>query len=260
MVDVTDDKSLTQGTMFNCAYSELYKKSEILGLIITARCDIANDDKVKFYNFIPVVPFDVWREVELVSILKKRLLKSLNFEIENLIIKAGFSIGNLNTYGYEEVYKNIIKNNKLKPKELSRLDNANMKHDCLNNVNSSYSSLIHFFKNDIEKSVIDIIENKNADYFFIDDVSGYGSVIARLREIHVLDINTANKIPSGIELDRSDYACLNSSLENKFCSIVGQLRSPYLELLIQRFTNNFVRVGVDNHDTQIVSNIMEVKI
>ncbi|EKG57068.1 hypothetical protein VCHC56A1_3408, partial [Vibrio cholerae HC-56A1] len=37
------------------------------------------------------------------SILKKRLLKSLNFEIENLIIKAGFSIGNLNTYGYEEV-------------------------------------------------------------------------------------------------------------------------------------------------------------
>ena len=46
MIDVADDKSLSQGTIFNCAHCNSYPDSEILGLVITARCDIANKDKV----------------------------------------------------------------------------------------------------------------------------------------------------------------------------------------------------------------------
>lgn len=48
MIDVTNDKLLTQGTIFNCAYNSSYPDDETLGLIITARCDISNKDKVSF--------------------------------------------------------------------------------------------------------------------------------------------------------------------------------------------------------------------
>ncbi|EOT4534212.1 hypothetical protein AB2F92_24955 (plasmid) [Escherichia coli] len=104
----------------------------------------------------------------------------------------------------------------------------------------------------------DIIENKNADYFFIDYISGYGPAIVNLREIYELNISTALKIPDGIELNiEKTYPGLNTSIENQFCSIVGHLRSPFIELLMQRFSNNFVRIGVDNHDHKLLTNIME---
>ena len=64
MIDVTNDKLLTQGTIFNCAYNSSYPDDETLGLIITARCDISNKDKVSFYNYIPAIPFNIWKEKE----------------------------------------------------------------------------------------------------------------------------------------------------------------------------------------------------
>ncbi len=75
MIDVTNDKLLTQGTIFNCAYNSSYPDDETLGLIITARCDISNKDKVSFYNYIPAIPFNIWKEKELLPVLKKKYIR-----------------------------------------------------------------------------------------------------------------------------------------------------------------------------------------
>ncbi|MCL9673866.1 hypothetical protein [Citrobacter sp. MNAZ 1397] len=258
MVDVTDDKCLTQGTIFNCAYSASYPNNETLGLIITARCDIANIDKVKFYNFIPAIPFDIWKEKDLLPIIKKQTYKNLLSQYLSLLNEAGFSKDNLEAYGYDRIYDVIADKKSLKAKQLNRLASLKEKIDSIEQ-NQSYAELLLFFREEISKILSDIIENKNPDYFFIDEIVGYKSVVVNLREIYELNILTAKRIPNGIEIDDGNiYSGLNLNIANKFCSIVGQLKSPFIELLMQRFTNNFVRVGVDNHHLSLLTKIMDV--
>lgn len=258
MVDVTDDKSLTQGTIFNCAYCASYPNNETLGLVITARCDIANKDKVKFYNFIPAIPFEIWREKELLPLIKKQVFKNLDHQYSELLAKASFSKVNIKTYGFDRIYDVIVEKKSLNQKQIDRLNSVKEKINCLEQ-KSSYSQLLIHFREEATRILCDIIENKNPDYFFIDDVLGYNSVLVNLREIYELNLPTANKIPNGIELDNNEsHPGLNLNIPNKFCSIVGQLKSPFIELLMQRFTNNFVRVGVTNHRSELLTNIMDV--
>lgn len=258
MIDVTDDKNLTQGTIFNCAYCATYPNNETLGLVITARCDIANKDKVKFYNFIPAIPYDIWKEKELLPLVHKKVCKSLKKHFLELLRKARFSEGNIETYGFERIYDIILEKKSLTQKDIVRLNDLKNKIDCIES-NSSYVELLKYFRTEIEKILTEIIENKNSDYFFIDNIIGYNSILVNLREIYELDISIAHKIPNGIELDNGGiYTGLNLNNSNKLCSIVGQLKSPFIELLMQRFTNNFIRVGVDNHHLSLLTKIMDV--
>ncbi|EOD3492758.1 hypothetical protein ACP26F_18050 [Franconibacter pulveris 1160] len=258
MVDVTDDKSLTQGTIFNCSYCASYPNNETLGLVITARCDIANKDKVKFYNFIPAIPFEIWREKDLLPLIKKQVFKNLDNQYSELLAKAKFSKFNIETYGFNRIYDVIVEKKMLNQKQIDRLSSVKEKINCLEE-QSSYSQLLIYFREEAARILCEIIENKNPDYFFIDDVRGYNSVIVNLREIYELNLITANKIPNGIELDNEElHPGLNLNIPNKFCSIVGQLKSPFIELLMQRFTNNFVRVGVTNHRSELLTTIMDV--
>ncbi|MCW9438303.1 hypothetical protein ORL38_14825 [Klebsiella oxytoca] len=259
MVDVTDDRTLTQGTIFNCSYSASYPNNETLGLVITARCDIANKEKVKFYNFIPAVPFSIWRDKELQPIVKKQVFNNLKKQFFELLKKASFSELNVATYGYHRINAVIKEKKLLNNKELVRLDLLQTKINCLDE-NLAYEKIIIHFRDECEKALKEIIENKNPDYFFIDNVDGYNSVIVNLREIYELDISIADKIPNGIELDNGEsYAGLNMNVANKLCSIIGQLKSPFIELLMQRFTNNFVRVGVAEHHSGLLTTIMDTK-
>ncbi len=84
MIDVTNDKLLTQGTIFNCAYNSSYPDDETLGLIITARCDISKQRQGEFYNYIPAIPFNIWKEKELLPVLKKKKYKDLKKQVFNL--------------------------------------------------------------------------------------------------------------------------------------------------------------------------------
>ena len=233
-----------------------YPDSEILGLVITARCDIANKDKVKFYNYIPAIPFNSWKNKDLHELLKKKTYKTIRHQLVTLISTAGFSEENLKTYGLEKIYDTIFSQGKLKAKQMNSLDILKTKINCLNGAHD-YQKTHKIFSEDINAIILEIAENKNSDYFLIDQVAGYGSVIVNLREIYELDLKTARLIPDGIEIDNKEsYLGLNKNLDNKFCSIVGQMKSPFIELLIQRFANNFTRIGVANPNTSSLTLIM----
>lgn len=46
--------TITQGSIFNHAYNEDFGDEEDLGLLISARCDLANDKAPK-YSYLPVI-------------------------------------------------------------------------------------------------------------------------------------------------------------------------------------------------------------
>lgn len=256
MIDSSDDKSMTQGTIFNCAECETYPDDETLGLIITARCDIGNENKVAFYNFIPAIPYNAWKKKELAPIIKKRNLKDLKNRLSDSIKLAGFSESNVSTYGYDRVYEKIIENKKTKKNEIAKIDELKNKIDCLED-GSNYDLIASLFKKEIKKIIDDIISNAHLDYFFIDNIVGYGSVIVNLRDIYQIESSTALNITSGIEIDEhKNIIGIKHNKSNNFCSVVGQMKSPYIELLMQRFAHNFIRVGVDDAHKSMLSSII----
>lgn len=257
MIDTKDDKTLSQGSIFNCAYSENYPHEEILGLVISARCDIANQKKIRFYNYIPTIPFKQWREREIWRLLKEQVYNSIDNSINELIVKSNFSAENLIVYGYDRILEKIKSESRLKQKEIDRLVDLKTKINLLEN-HQEYKLIAGKFQKDLTKIVDDIIKNKTSDYFFIDNLEGYGPLIVNLREIKELNIDIARSLPSGIELDKNtSYQGLNPNSKNKLCSIVGQLKSPYIELLMQRFSNNFIRIGVDDPHKLLLTLTME---
>ncbi|OOE62979.1 hypothetical protein BZG18_02895 [Salinivibrio kushneri] len=252
---------ISQGSVFNAAYCEGYESSEVLGLVITARCDIANKNKVKTYSYIPAIPFNHWKEVELIDVLKTKSLRDLRSKVSCILNKAQLTFNNLETFGKENILK-VIRENKLlkKDRDIEKLKSYLDSYYLLI-YGGEFRELIICFKSEIKSVIKEISEGKNANYFMIDNIDGYGSVVVNLRDIYKLDRETAEKVVGGIEidytLDNSSYRAINKNITGTVVCLIGALESPYIELLMQRFTNNFSRIGVENPSKDLSDSIIE---
>ncbi|WP_318486188.1 hypothetical protein [Photobacterium leiognathi] len=260
MFNCKNVKEISQGSVFNAAYCEGYESEEVLGLVITARCDIANENKVKTYSYIPAIPFKSWKEVELIDVLRKKVLKGINKKVENGLKQAKLTLIHLDIYGKEKVIK-TIKEKKLlkKDKDIESLE-KNLSSYFLIKDGGDFNELIKVFECEIKSIIKDISEGKDASYFLIDNIEGYGSVVVNLRDVYKLDRETAKKVLGGIEinetLDDNIYRAINKNIIGTCVCLIGALDSPYIELLMQRFTNNFSRIGVENPNANLSDSII----
>jgi hypothetical protein len=259
MFDARRTRFLSQGSIFNYAYHEDYMEEEVLGVVITARCDISNS-KAEKYSFLPVIPLRKWIKVELKSILERRYSKSIKNAALQDLKSLGFSENLIDMYGFERVKDQLKLSIPHKKKLVEKALISIERYNCLEDKVLFYKN-ISFFDKEVNLIIRDIIENKIMDYFFIDCVGEYGSCIVNLRDVGVLDKIFANKIQDGIEV------CMLTEEEKKLCrsvtmfdsdalvSLVGEINSPYIELLMQRFSDNFVRIGVDNPHVDLANEV-----
>lgn len=256
MVDIETSQAITQGSIFNCAYNELYEDEEILGLIITARCDIHND-KVRTYSYLPVIPFYLWRERELVPIIKRRKVKVIENEIEQALESCGLSRNTLSIYGTQRSIE-VISSDKSK-KNRNLIDKIET-YSALRS-DKSYKSMYSKFSKDLLQYVKEVIENKVLDYYFIDDVPVYGPCVINLRNVSHLDSVVASQISKGIEFDAlqsgQGLRSINTNQPGGIAYLVGSIRSPYIELIMQRFADLFTRIGVDDPHSELYLRVCE---
>lgn len=256
MVDCTKINHPTQGSIFNFAHHEDYTSDEILGLLITARCDIANEKAQKF-SYLPVIPLKTWCEKELLGILRARESKSVQNQLKPFLEKAKLTTNSIHMYGFSnirEVFNNQLRG-KDKDKGLEKLE----RHEVITKGGDLNSIKKHFTK-EIESIFKDIIKNKNMNYFFIDEVESYGPCIANLREVAYMESSAAKLISGGIELNKltsnnSAIRCINNLDPDGIACLIGQLRSPFIELLMQRFAENFTRIGIDDPSEDLIKSI-----
>jgi len=260
MVDVQATRTISQGSLFNFAYNESYDDCEVLGLIITARCDISNS-KVKRYSYLPVVPFFLWRERDLIPIIKRTKIKSIYKEIQDSLVNAGFSRNTLSIYGSERLIE-VASREITKRKTVDSLIRKITLYRLLND-NNAYDTIYPEFEKDIKYFVKDVIENKALEYYFIDDIPGYGSCVVNLREVSHLDHATASGITKGIEFSdltdqqKTQLRSINTNLRNGMSCLVGLVNSPYIELIMQRFADLFTRIGVDDAEKDLYARVCE---
>jgi hypothetical protein len=99
--------AIDQGTIFTCGCAEDYDGCTVHGLVITARCDIAQD-KVPVFNYIPVVTLDDWLHRDGRVILSSRIERHHMGSLRNMLKNAGHADSILNVQAPRSVLKTLF--------------------------------------------------------------------------------------------------------------------------------------------------------
>ncbi len=268
---------LKQGTIIYGFKSHKYNENVSYAVIISARCDIANDKISKLYYlsavdakawFVSEAGFHVVYDDYINNVRNdfKQILTKYKLDSELLLkfpLKKGISV----LTEYEE---NQSKLNKLIEKYTRTY---NICSGCLDV--DKKTKIIH----DNPKNMInflDQITKGNMNHYFYLPHSAYSlggemheGLIVDLQEIGILTIEDAKQIKSpGIDFRLLDKM---NELERKrlqdtywlqddtcFVDVEATISSPWCELLMQRFSNDFIRIGVDGANKNDFEKLVEL--
>ena len=246
---------LTQGSIINGCIAENFPKEEVYGCIITPRCALEHDGKVPTVHYLPVVPFERWFNVIEIPIIRQLWKRELVQKINSSLSKAkvGNDIMNAN-FEYEDMLK--ICEQKIKDK--------NQKENLINLLNDyydkdeedkSFNSYVKDGKGSVHTQLKQLIENKDVQHYLIetwDKVNGPSHYVIMLRDVRRLQIEIVEKIKAGVsedEISPIDLCCNDlylTSQRNHFYWVEAELISPYIEHIMQAFTYNFAKIGVED--------------
>lgn len=243
--------NVTQGSIIDHCVAENYK-CKVWGVIITPRCDLAHDGKVTHVHYLPIIDFHEWFQIDGLDYLftkaKLKAEQSLKEECEK------------NRFPFEKMNQtNLVK-------MAETIEDKGVKESLHNRINQYFSLL----KNNPEvfqpnsssvKTLIDnLIKNQIPGYHLIEDWEKANSFkVVLLRDLKRLEFNIAKAMGGGIEEKLIKETWKNdleySLSKDSLYQVQAEMLSPYVELLMERFSRNFCRVGVDDFDTSI-SNIL----
>lgn len=266
MFDAPRENEFTQGTVFSCAYAEDYPDTPSYGLVITARCDAAQD-KAPIFSYIPVVPLDDWMLCDGASIAMDRVHADCLNTLRNYLKDAALSESLLETKTVEEIYESHFK-----PKEVEKAWTTRcakiragmdtyIRNQQLRSPNGTREARrLHLVANatKVDAVVKELSGHRLSGFYLLRDVpmlSGtVTNCVALLREIHHIPTKLAREIVGGLAKEdwtaRGDSAlrCPRFVAADDLATPVAKLKSPWIEHVMQNFTMLFARIGVTDND------------
>lgn len=234
-----------QGCIFDGAVADGFEGCPTFGLIITPRCDIAQH-KVPTVHYLPIVRFDDWKRVVLVPMSQsERIRKSYN-ELIPLLKKSHVPV-----HLAEKQYK-------LSDEDLSKsmpygevgncLKTKLKKHWKLQDVDHCYSTIAEWKQ--YSSKIAELVDGKMERYLLLEDWEhGVRHYVICLTEIYHLVLNDALKLKDGLkvrDINFSSNDLFQSHDSLTTYSIKAQLSSPYIEYVIQKMSNAFFRIGIED--------------
>lgn len=248
-------QKITQGSIIRGCIANGYNGCDIYGLIITARCDLAQE-KVNTVHYLPIVSYDDWLKKEIVAALrqelilerKKKVIEKLNEKkLPNSFLDRGLSRAQI-----EKSFSANSKGKKECESFMALYDNWENACHCKDDVLLCEKDAEGLLKNNINL----LINHGKSEWYLIEDwernISSSGFKIILLREIGTLSIDCALKMANGIMEDdvSEDFFKYNmlkrTNDRSSLYYIESEIKSPYIEHILQRFTNNFARIGLDD--------------
>jgi hypothetical protein len=252
-----------QGTIFTCGLSDSYPDVSALGMLITARCDTAQD-KAEVYNYIPIVPVEAWIRKDGLEIVAKRALANALGAMKSALTDARMATSIIDFVDYQEILRELkTGTSKQEINTAKRFEEAAMavrsaKEMLDKKDRSDAESLSFLHGNDgLYRSVIkELLTNSLAEYHYLErtDIAektrGY---VALMREIRFISAALGKRIAVG--LDAEEFKSLANtfspglnhvrfSIEQDFAMPLSCVASPFIEFIMQRFANLFSRIGV----------------
>lgn len=262
MIDNPPSRTVTQGTIFSCALAEDYPNVPVLGIVITARCDIAHE-KAEIFSYIPLIRFEDWLLQDGRRILAARSIAEATGKMKSAIKDAGLSTSILQTLSFEAIAAELRNNDdKAGQKIANRFNEAYALFQTAKKAaevvlpNPDAQKFISQLKKLYSTLVKELLSNSLAEFHYIDRsergeiCNGY---VALLREIRFMPSFGAKALVDGIDVERFSELCsINPRLRDKlaitsedhYALPVGLLKSPFTEHVMQRLTQLFSRIGV----------------
>ena len=257
----------SQGTIFSGALAEKYGPP-VLGLVITARCDAAHE-KVDLFNYVPVVPLRAWLLCDGRQILAKRANADAAGLMRGALMEAGLAPSILEALTPAVIQSQLDQDASKKGRSIAERFNKGTKAlaeaeavavDSL--TNKAAFAFIEGQERGCKTLIRELLANSIADYHFLDraDPAEQGDgYVALLREVRFVSSVLAKAVAEG--LDKETYEsmireqrCKSNQLDlvdvDSFCMPLGVVESPNIELMMQRLTQLFARIGVTDVTTE----------
>lgn len=229
-------EEFTQGSIFE---GLKINKAHTHGIIVTARCDIANG-KARNILCLPVYKAEDWVKNQGDEIIFRRVETKLENKIKGEFSKFNISIELLSTYPIESI-KNVIESNKGQKctEEVYKLLNMYEKRTC------DYS--LNFASQERRSLVSSIIKNQEASIYFLEQIK-----LDKVLEPYIIDLSDpvsipfpiAKKLLLGINKKSSNHTDDQYlTVYKDDISYISELRSPYIEHLLQKFSTFYSRIG-----------------
>jgi hypothetical protein len=266
--------ALTQGTIFTCAVADSYDHCETFGLVITARCDAAND-KVWCYNYVPIVHLDDWVHRDGRLILAGRLLADSSGALRKALSEAALSPAILETEQPRTLLDTIFDPTKASAKVLrarERFAEVCERYELANDAFLAapadgtclkIAKVVPHLKDNV---VAELVHQRLAGYYFFDRVApdradtGY---VALLRQVQILPKRLAHEIARGLAPEQFSELCaaqpaFSSSLffsSQDLAMPIALVSSPHIEHFMQSFALLFSRIGINDPDPSYVAEL-----
>lgn len=258
-----DPGELVQGTIFTCGLSDSYPSVSALGMLITARCDTAQD-KTEVYNYVPVIPVEAWIEKDGLEIVAKRALANAIGGMKKALTEVGMAHSIIEFVEPEAIIAELkTATSRQEKAAASKFEQASQFAHTINHLllkpdRTLKDALAFLDANEgLYKSVIkELMTNGLAEFHYIESADlgektrGY---VALMREIRFISASLGKRIAVG--LDAQEFETMRQtfspslnhirfSTEHDFAMPLSCVASPFIELVMQRFANLFSRIGV----------------
>ena len=261
---------ITQGTIFNCVNFNGYDGCNVFGLIITARCDIAQN-KFSVLNYLPVVKLQDWLVRDGLEILIANQKKEHVGQLKNFLKNANLSESLLISISLDEIGKvHFPKNNSAKKKSAKYYELAD-EVTFFNNLcdEGCRIKILNWFQTKKQKKISELIDKLSHHavtgfYMFerlFEDEENNAYVCA-LRNVASLSQEISQKIANGLneetykEIQQDSSNCLTFKYDNLVMP-VSCIASPTIEHLMQVFANLFTRIGLEDPNHDVIDNLID---
>lgn len=244
---------ITQGSIITGCVATGYDDTLVYGCIITARCDL-EQKKVQTVHYLPMIPFEVWLRKDCSELIKSLWRDSLETSLSKQLKARNLSQSFLNRGLSRQDIEGLVHANFkeddarvfMETFDILQLPECISIQDILNNKKGE-----GLLKQEIDR----LIKNDNSNYYLLEDwrndsISGY--MIILLRDIKSISMKCALELPNGLleeVWDNSFFDVNKLAKSNDISNIYYvdcEIASPYIEHILQRFSTNFLRIGVED--------------
>lgn len=273
MIGYPSTTELTQGTIFTCAASEDYPDASSRGLVITARCDVAHG-KAPIISYVPLIGFRDWLFHDGLRLLASRTIADSRGKMKSALRDAGLSDTMIDTLASNTIREHLFGlTEKAERSAAKRYSDAEAQKETAEMAllasrgAKAAADLFDAQPKEYQKMLGELLSNGVSDYHFVacsepgEECEGY---VALLREIRYLPVALAGELMRGIDHQRFAALChdqpryidkLTIVDEEQYAMPVGLVRSPFIELLMQRFTNLYARIGVTDFSPDLMKSL-----
>ncbi len=255
---------ITQGSIISGIRNHRYPNCRCFGIVISARCDLANDKIYKIF-YLTAVDVNEWflTQVGYDLVLKKRvsgLINSLRSALEPL----GFVWDIVSRFSKEE-FETVLADKEYSIKASTQKTLASSFDNYLRCTLPTLTEeerrmLLKEEEKQMKSVFYEINSGSNSHFTYIPkkayEQNSTGGLIVDHQELDYFTVEQAKYICYGeMDIKSNKLSEQQKSFFDKqfflteepgFSVVYDTIDSPWIEYLMQRFSNTFIRIGVDN--------------